>query len=191
MNRALFIEEEEMKQDSLLSENIDGGLIKNLIYEAQEMYILPLLGSRLYQELQDQITSGSSAITEYNYTLLADYIQPALKRYTTADAYVFLNFRLTNKAVSTSNSQYSTAVDISTGKELHSMVKEKAEFFGQRMVAYLRSNTDKYPLYLNNGIHDGELSPDKSAYFCGIYFPRTSHFLTNTSGLGNESNCDC
>jgi hypothetical protein len=176
--KALFISTTDLKKDSVFNQNIDDAFIKDLIYLAQRMYILPLLGSKLYEEIQTQIENDNVSVA--NAYLLDEYIVPALTLYTRADAYIDLNYRLTNKAVNTNSSTFSQPVSFQDAKDLSERFLNKAEFFGQQLKKYLCFNTATYPLYLQNV--DEDLKPLKTAYDCGIYLGPTTGCCDENKG---------
>jgi len=169
---ALFISEDNIKKDSAFNANIDGNLIKDLIYDAQRMYILPLLGTKLYKEIEIQINNNT--VSAANATLLDDYICDALRMYVRADAYIDLNYRLTNKAVNTNSSLFSQPIDFDTAKNLSERFMNKAEFFGEQLRKFLCFNTASYPLYLTNINED--IHPARTAYDSGIYLGGTCDY---------------
>ena len=173
MANALFISIDDIKNDSAFNANIDDGLIKDLIYDAQRMYILTILGSALYNEINTQIDTNTVSVN--NAYLLDNYICDALRMYVRADAYIDLNYRLTNKAVNTNSSTFSQPIDYDTAKNLSERFLNKSEFFGEQLKKYLCANVATYPLYTQSQYY--EVKPKSSAFDCGIY-------------LGNDSCCD-
>ena len=77
MSNVLFISETYLKDSSYIDENVDIKLIRNSILETQDMRILPILGTALYEQLKTQIQANTK--TTLNNTLLDTYVKPALK----------------------------------------------------------------------------------------------------------------
>jgi hypothetical protein len=59
MSNVLFISETYLKDSSYIDENVDIKLLRNSILETQDMRILPILGTALYEELKTQIQDGT------------------------------------------------------------------------------------------------------------------------------------
>ena len=64
-NFVYFISTQYLRDNSPINENVDPKLLKSAIKEAQEIYIRDVIGSGIYDELQDQA---------YNDTLTTDNI---------------------------------------------------------------------------------------------------------------------
>ena len=72
MATVLFISEETLKQETIISENVDPKLLVPTIKEAQNIYLLPILGTSLYNQLVTQVSSNT--VSAANVTLLDTYI---------------------------------------------------------------------------------------------------------------------
>ena len=76
MSVALFISEKYLKENSIISENVDFKQLKPEIIAIQDIYIEPLLGTGLYREIKAQIIAGT--VSSANQTLLDTMISPCL-----------------------------------------------------------------------------------------------------------------
>jgi len=74
MSVNLFIDVLYVIKTNSIDESVDYKLIEPSIEKSQETYIRDLIGTALYNELQDQIEA--STVTVLNETLLRDYIAP-------------------------------------------------------------------------------------------------------------------
>ena len=95
--KALFITEKQLKDASLINENVSMFKLRPTVIMCQEMHIQPIIGSDLYKELQTQIIGNS--LSPENETLLADYIQPCLQMWVMMEAPMALGFQFRNKNV--------------------------------------------------------------------------------------------
>lgn len=166
----LFISEKYYRENSLINENVDSMYVSNAILRAQEKNLLEILGTGLYNELQTQIEN--STVTILNEKLLDEYIAICLVEYVTAELIPHLNYKYTNKNVSTKNSENSNAVQLPEVKYLQEVHTNNAEFYAERMVRYLLKNSSLYPLYLNSGNGIDTIFPRKDVYRSQIVFGR-------------------
>ena len=97
-----------------------------------------------------------------------DYIIPCLVKYVQYEAPIYLNYKFTNANVSTKNTDESAPIDMATSSRLMEMFKDKAEWYGERIVRYLCANRSVYPLYCVSNNSD-DIKPSDTAYDCGIY----------------------
>ena len=149
MAKAFFISEEKIKQDSIFNDNIDSKYIRSLIDECQDIYILPILGSALYIDLQDKIIAET--LTSNDTLLLTSYVVPCLKGYIKAEAPYELLYKFTNKNVGVKNSEFSTPISASDLKDITQHYKNKAEYYGQKLKLFLKANFTLYPKYYEYG----------------------------------------
>ena len=76
--------------------------------------------------------------------------------------------RIMNKSIIVGNTEQGTAVSASDMKYLRSVVRDRAEFYSQRLMDYIKDNPNDYPLYFSYSSNDG-MPPSKENYFGGIH----------------------
>ena len=76
IQHTLYISATRLKKDTALGGSVDDNLIMPYILLAQDMYILPILGTDLDTKLKTEIQGGTLA-GDYK-TLVEDYIQKSL-----------------------------------------------------------------------------------------------------------------
>ena len=59
MANVLFISEATLKAETVISENVDPKILIPTIKEAQNIYILPLLGTNLYNDLVTNVSANT------------------------------------------------------------------------------------------------------------------------------------
>ena len=154
-----------LKKDTALGGSVDDNLIMPYILLAQDMFILPVLGTDLDAKLKSEIQAGSLA-GDYK-TLVETYIQPALVQFAFTELAPFLRLRFVNNSVvvmgDTDTGSSATYEDI---KPLMDRSKDAAEFYRQRLIDYLRNNSSSFSEYTSNSGSD--LDPTVNNYFAGI-----------------------
>jgi len=164
MAKAAFLDTTYIYKFTIIEQNVDADLILKHIWKAQDLNIQSAVGQNLYTKLIDDCPN----FTGPYLTLVTDYIQPCLAEWVVYHILPFMNFRLTNKAVSqksSDNSLPSTAEDI---RWLRDQVRNNAEFYAERLKDYIRNNPSSFPEYYTRNL-SFEISPSKTAYFGGIY----------------------
>lgn len=163
----LFMDVPYIHRFTIVEQNVDADLIQKFIVKAQELNIQNAIGQNLYTTLiNDFINNGT--FTGPRLTLVRDYIQPCQAEWVVYHLMPFMNYRLTNKAVSqksSDNSQPSTIDDI---KWLRDQVRNTAEFYTERLKDFIRNNPTQYPEYYTSEL-SFEVRPTKTGYFSGIY----------------------
>ena len=163
-NKVLFFSVDYLRDNTVINGNLDSEILEPYILMSQNVHIEALLGSKLYNDIVNEIPT----LSVKNATLMNDYIHPALLQWSLYEALPFINYKLTNKAISTKSSDNSDAVALDELHYLRTSVRDVAEYLSERVTQYLKANTDIYPLYLTNGCYD--IKPNKNNYFSGIVF---------------------
>ena len=165
IQHTLFISATRLKKDTALGGSVDDNIIMPYILLAQDMFILPVLGTDLDAKLKSDIQGGSLA-GAYK-TLVETYIQPALVQFSFTELAPFLRLRFVNNSVvvmgDTDTGSSATYEDI---KPLMDRSKDAAEFYRQRLIDYLRNNSSSFSEYTSNSGSD--LDPTVNNYFAGI-----------------------
>ena len=169
MNKAKFITFEYLVKWTQIDENVDANIVEPSILQAQDINIQTIIGNTLYVRLMnDIITTGTT--TGYYLTLMTDYIQPAQAQWAIYHSLPFLNYKLTNKAVSEKNSDYSTVAPLETLQYIRNTVRDNAEFLSTRIREYIINNQTQFPEYFSpNNQNLLSIKPSVNQYFGGVY----------------------
>lgn len=173
MARVAFIGETYIKDNSFIDENVDVNLLRSEILDVQELRILPVLGTALYEEVKTQITNAT--VSALNRTLLDDYIKPALKFWVLFDSALIFTFKVTNKSIYKKTSENAETIQATDLDRIMDYCKIRAEFYSERMTKYLIENSSLFPLYENAGDGYDTIHPKKNNYTQGIYLGRNSN----------------
>ena len=164
MSQALFVSANRLKRDTAIGGSVDDDLIRPYVFMAQQRWILPVLGTDLYNKLTDEIDAGT--VAGVYATLLNDYVIPSTVQYSFVQLVPFLRLRFVNNAVVIMNSEQSSAATYDDLKPLIDQALDMATFYRERLIAYLCENSSSFPEYTSNTGSD--LSPSRSNYTQGL-----------------------
>lgn len=164
----LFISEQKLKDSSFLSDNVDPKQLLPTVKAVQDRYILPMLGSGLYNKLQELVAAGTVPAGVYK-TLLDDYLTDALVWYTLGEMPTPLVYKLVNKGVVTRTGETMQVASFQDAQSMMNYCRDYAKFYAQRVIDYLCANSQDYPEYINPGSASDTIHPDRTQYDCGIY----------------------
>ena len=164
-NKVLFLSVDYLRDNTVINGNVDSELLEPYILMAQNIHVEACVGTDIYNELISTIAS----LSVNDKLLMDDYIQPMLLQWSLYEALPFINYRFTNKAISTKSSDNSDPVSLDELHYLREAVKNAAQYLSERVTVYLKANTDIYPLYLTNSDCD-DIRPNKTNYNSGIVF---------------------
>ena len=171
IQHTLYISATRLKKDSAIGGSVEDDLIMPYILLAQDMNILPILGTDLDAKLKADIQAGSLA-GAYK-TLVETYIQPALVQFSFVSLVPYLRLRFVNNAVvvmgATDQSSSASYEDL---EPVMNTATDAAEFYRQRAIDYLRNNTSSFSEYSSNSGSD--LDPTVNNYFAGINLEPTA-----------------
>lgn len=168
--KALFITEKQLKDASLINENVSMIKLRPTVIMCQEMHIQPIIGSDLYKELQTQIIGNS--LTQENETLLADYIQPCLQMWVMMEAPMILGYQFRNKNVERGTDVNSSQASIQELQRLMDNYRNKAEWYSERITRFLLANTTDYPLFSSPTSNIDTIIPTRRNYTSGMVLGR-------------------
>lgn len=163
----LFISEQNLKDSSQLSDNVDPKLLMPTVKTVQDKYIHTLVGTKLYLKLQ-QLIKDDLVADQYK-TLLDDYLKDAQVWYTLCEMPYTLRYRMINKGVITREGEAIQTVSTTDIEKLMDYCRNNAEWYAQRAADYLRTNFALFPEYLNPGSTRDTIQPDITQYTGGIY----------------------
>lgn len=163
----LFISVQSIKDRTGLHANVDEKLVLPEIKTAQDMYILPALGSSLYNELQTAVDTAT--YTQLQTTLLDDYIVDALIYFVMSELPQGLSFQFYNKGLLRKTGENQESPSMQDMIDVANRYKARAEFYKQRLIKYLKQNNALYPNYLNFGSGIDSIKPDNEGYTVSMY----------------------
>lgn len=185
MATVLFISEQTIKENTILDENVDATVLRQLILDAQEEKILPVLGTALYEDIKDRIDAGT--LNAAYTTLLDDYISKALKYWVLADATDILTYKYRDKGVLRQHGEKTLVIDVSEVRRLVAKWENKAELHTDRLIRYVKENAvDSFPLYLTPGTGLDIEHPRADAWDAGIYLGKRSAGLSKADRYENN-----
>lgn len=168
MAYSLFITRNDIIKNTPLGGAIDADALLPFVRTAQDKYLLNLLGTVLFDKLQDDIQTDVPFTGRYEQ-LVVDYIKPTLIWYSCVEYIPFsaITFK-SNGAVKhiseVSTSPTKTEVDYLLQKALNN-----ADYYGTRLQDFLIAYSQDIPEYLESVGNSTQIFPDQSTtYFGGI-----------------------
>lgn len=169
----LLISDIMIKERTAIHGNIDPKLIYPDIKVAQDMYIMPILGTALYNKLQTIIGDGtiSSNPANVNYKALIDkYLVDALMYYTLAELPTTISYQFWNKGVVRKQGENTDLPTMTELIDLSNKYKNRAEFYADRLRKYIIDKAPTmFPEYLNPGNTIDTVTPEQRSFTMPIY----------------------
>lgn len=164
----LFITRNDIIKNTPLQGAVDADRLLPFIRTAQEKYILNLLGTVLYNKLQDDVES-QTPFTGYYLTLMEEYVKPTLIWYACVEYIPFSATQFKSEGAVKYKSEQSEAVSKSEIDYLGQKAQDNAEWYATRMQDYLIAYSSQIPEFLETIGNTTQIYPDQSnQYFGGI-----------------------
>ncbi len=182
----LLISDTIIKERSIVNGNTDPKLIYPDIKAAQDMYILPILGTALFKKLQDAISANNwTGLTNYK-DLLDDYIIDTLIYYTMAEL-PMASYQITNKGVMRKEGDNTNIPSMDELISISNRYRNKAEFYAERLRAYLLEKAATlFPEYLNPGNTADTIVPGGSGFTMPVYLGDGCNPYCNEGGFNGK-----
>lgn len=166
-----LITEEYFKQYSPIPANYDIRELKPYFHVAEAMWILPIIGAPLYDELLDQVEEDN--VTPENATLLLN-IYPLLSFAIVSEGLPLISYHMSQVGITKGKSENSDSVSINDVNYISRTLRSQCEVMKKLLKEFLDAHSDLYPLYYSdNNIQcdcDGEGWDWITAYYTdGIY----------------------
>lgn len=176
LNAAFFIDVPYIKTwyAMYVDENLDDNTLATAILIAQDQNLQSCIGYDLYNVYIQALIidkTGATTLNTQQLFLLNNYIQKSVGLWAIWQALPTINWRITNKAVSTKTSDYSQPSGIKEVEYLRDGLRNNAQFMDERIREYITNNPTYFPQYwTQTGIN--RIPAKANNYFGGIYLPQ-------------------
>lgn len=143
-----LINEAYLKKYSPLPENYNMDEIMPFVHPAEIMWVEPVLGTALYNELIQQVNDNN--VTELNSTLLLN-IYPYLSFAVVYSALPFIQFHVSEIGVTKGKSENSDSISNADANYMSAHLRKMVEEMKKLLKQFLDTNAEYYPLYRPDG----------------------------------------
>jgi hypothetical protein len=170
MSYALFITRNDIIKNTPLQGAIDADALLPFVRVSQDKYLKNLLGTVLFDFLQDRITANTvSSLSSYYQELLDDYIKNTLIWYSCVEYIPFSNIQFKSNGAVKQQSEQGVAPSKSEIDYLKQIAQTNADYYALRLQNYLIAYSNNIPQYLESVGNQTQIYPDQSnQYFGGI-----------------------
>ena len=139
-----LITEEYFKTYSPIPDNYNIKEIKPYFHVAEKLWIEPIIGMPLYEELLDEVEKDE--VTPENATLLLN-IYPLLAFAITYESLPFVGYHLSQVGITKGKSEISEPVSINDVNYISTQRRNQCETMKKLLKKFLDENAEHYPLY--------------------------------------------
>lgn len=169
----LLLSDEIIKERTSLHGNVDAKLLYPDIKVAQDFYILPVLGTALYNRLQTLVNGGDWTGAAAYKSLMDNYIIDALMWFTLAELPITLGYQFWNKGVVRKAGQDTETPSMSDLVDVSNTYRNRGETYAKRLKLFLQASLSQspqpYPEYMQPGTGIDTIYPDQSSFSMPVY----------------------
>lgn len=137
-----MIDEQYIKNNSLIADNLDSKYLRSAVETAQIQHLQATIGSQLYDKLLNEIDTDT--VSEDDAELLEEYIKPFLLHLVLADIIIPLQYKFRNAGMVGNTDERLQRSSLEEANWLQQYYMDKAHFFGNRLFNFLVANTSRY-----------------------------------------------
>jgi len=160
----------DLKNFTSIGENVDPELLFPHLLIAQQLYLQPVLGDALYDDIVSRFDNNQ--LTGDTQTLYEGFIIPSLAYSAWYSVAPFLQYKTQRVGINTQGSDVLTPVSIDELNIYLTKVNNFKDYYLSRLEKYLVANIDLFPLFRQNDVKEMNGS--------GIYLGFRSRFPYNT-----------
>jgi hypothetical protein len=170
MAYALFINRNDIIKNSPLQGALDADALLPFVRTSQDKYLKNLLGTVLFEFLQERIIANTvSTLSVYYQDLLDDHIKNTLIWYSAVEYIPFSSVQFKSNGAVKQTSEQGTAPTKNEIDYLKQQAQTNADYYALRLQNYLIAYSNQIPQYLQSVGNNTQIFPDMSnQYFGGV-----------------------
>lgn len=165
MARTYFISTDKVNTYGYIHKNVEQDVIQETIWRIQESKLQPILGTPLFRKLKEKIDgweNGDPKTGDY-YTLMTDYIAPALIPMVEIKITYHQTYKIQNKTVGANNDEFMRSNTNSENNDLRDEIERDATHFVNELINHLCDDKGvKYPEYKESKTGKEGFNPEQS-----------------------------
>ena len=168
----LFVTQNDIKNNSIVSGSVDVDRFIQYIKIAQEIHIQNYLGTKLYERLQNYIEQQgaqngtfSGDDTDAEKILLDQHVKDMTIFWALVEYMPFASYQITNKSVLRHSSETAENVGKDEIEYLTNKYRNLAQYYSDRFINFMSYNQTTYPEYNDN--KNSDRYPSHKSYFGG------------------------
>lgn len=173
-----FISETYLKESTPIGQTVDMSELNPHINSAEQMFIKPILGSKLFSTLKIAYSGQSLSTDEIT---LVDLIKIALAWRVYSESLIYIKSKTKPSGVVNLHGEHFANTEFKEMQQLKEDSKNRAEHYEQAIVIYLQNYSNLYPDYTTPDTKD--VIPNRNtSYSSPIFIPS----LNNNNGKIQE-----
>lgn len=151
MSKIFLINENVLKSETILNDNVGSEFIRPAIEASQDIYLQQLIGTELLEKLYNLVVTNNIQEDENSHykTLIDEYITNYLKYKVLAEITIPLAYKYRSVGVVQSNGENYSNSQMKDATLVQNHYELRATFYAERLSKYLNTNSNLYPEYMS------------------------------------------
>lgn len=163
-----------IRETTNISDNVQDKFLLSAVREAQEMNLQEILGSKLYNTLQNKVDDDSIFEEENkSYKELLDYCQYFLAYETVSKLTVITNFKVNNIGLNQTSDENVSVLNLKDTLQLQGYYQNKADFYINRIQDYLLEHYKEVPEVMDSNLYKMNANLKSAINNCNIWLGGT------------------
>ncbi|RZT96623.1 hypothetical protein EV201_1264 [Ancylomarina subtilis] len=145
IERPLFIEIQDIKNNTEIDDNVSDMKIQRSLIEVQNTMLQKVLGSTLFEKMSEDIKNDT--LTNQYLTLLKEKIHEYLLAAIELKIPKKLNIKYTENGLLTKDIDHASKLQYNESEAVRKENLRVTTFYGQLITEYLKANLNKFPEY--------------------------------------------
>ena len=151
MSKIFLINENVLKSETILNDNVGSEFIRPAIEASQDIYLQQLIGTELLEKLYNLVVTNNIQDDENAHykTLIDEYITNYLKYKVLAEITIPLAYKYRSAGVVQSNGENYSNSQMKDATLVQNHYELRATFYAERLSKYLNANSNLFPEYMS------------------------------------------
>lgn len=163
--RTLLISEDTLKGESIISDNVDMKILVPTIELVQDIYLQPIIGTKLLDGLKQRIYSDT--LSSDDKLLLEMYIEKVIVYGVLSEGSTPLVYKYMNKSIAKSTSDTTENATLEEVRYLFKKYADRMQWYLTRLDDFLCAYVNSYPEFRESRFPD--VVPNGRTYQSAIY----------------------
>ena len=169
MSKIFLINENVLKSETILNDNVGSEFIRPAIEASQDIYLQQLIGTELLEKLYNLVVTNNIQEDKNSHykTLIDEYITNYLKYKVLAEITIPLAYKYRSVGVVQSNGENYSNSQMKDATLVQNHYELRATFYAERLSKYLNTNSNLYPEYMSTR-NNADMRANPDAYQTNI-----------------------
>jgi hypothetical protein len=140
-----LIDIQSLSDFGFIHTNINAQVLRAIITRVQDLNVEPVLGTPLFARLKQGIEDDD--LTNLEEILLQEYIRPFIVACAERRAVPHASLQIREKGVGQASDPNFSRSEAAQRNELSDQITKDIAFYENKLIGYLKDNTELYPLY--------------------------------------------